>query len=108
MSRKPANLNLIRLLKGKERSLLKIGLKCIGGFNVSELADYAAVNRSSIYRYVTGIDFPEVESRIAAVLSISVKDLRRKLGLPALKNRLPRKTTGRQNKYGAFTESGAG
>jgi AcrR family transcriptional regulator len=96
-------------LNRKARQLADLGQMMISGFTVEDLADYAGASRQNIHCYTTGKkDFPNLEARLAAVLSISVKDLRRKLGLPALKNRLPRKTTGRQNKYGAFTESGAG
>jgi AcrR family transcriptional regulator len=109
MSRTPSNKNILPLLKAKTKSLELAGLRCIGLFSMSDLADYAGVNQTSIHRYITGRkSLPNAEARLAAVFGISVETLRRKLGLPALKDRLPRETTGRQNKYGAFIESGSG
>jgi predicted transcriptional regulator len=51
------------------------------GSSVKGLANFCGVNRSSINRYLAGRHSPELQKKLAEFFGLSVRSLRRKLGL---------------------------
>jgi hypothetical protein len=103
MGRHPSNEKLLPLILARADEWTRRGWINIKGHPALTLYGMSGISKWSLRMYTTGQrDFPQAEARIADVLKISVHELRRRLGLPALKHRKPEKPTWRKNQYGAF------